>query len=178
MLFIMKVYGYILPWNVHKLQSPDKKVLNMFFTENLSLIERSMSTNEISNRLREGGKRTRNRLNKLEEFGFLESEEIKKGQRSDNYWSITEEGILYVMTTLRRKRLNDFIRENSDVRILYPFEVFRSRNKGYEIDLILEEIKNHILEFKYKKISDLIVDLHKRKILPLRVGRSLRINKR
>ncbi|MEX2193058.1 MAG: hypothetical protein WD717_06740 [Nitrosarchaeum sp.] len=104
------------------LTKSDDAVLRCFFTNRtfkvdesyLSLEVRWKSTTEISKELREGGQRTKKRLEKLHSFGFLELEEDYNKNRTDHYWFIRKEGFYYIFSLLERNEMRGFLRSNMD----------------------------------------------------------------
>jgi len=168
-LLIMKMYGYTLPWNRAILTARDKKVLKAFFSEGLRYIERPLSTNEIAEKLNEGGKRSKLRLNKLKEFDLLKVTTIHRGKRYDHYWHITEEGILCVLTMFRQNKIREFIRANSQLSLLSNMEMSLSKNDWNEIMLMIKEIRDCVNTCNYRKISRVIKDWYIDGNVPVRL---------
>ncbi|MGI0008478.1 MAG: hypothetical protein ACRD92_02550 [Nitrosopumilaceae archaeon] len=151
-----------MPWNNNKMMSRDKKALRSFFTENLTMIDRRLSTTEIADKMGDSGRRAIRRLKKLKRFGFLDVISIKIGpKRTDHKWYITEEGLFYILTTFKRGKLKEFVKTNSDLRILSHISWLVSEGNWDEVDYLLNEIKNCTKDYQYRKISRLIVDWFK-----------------
>lgn len=142
----------------------DKDVLFSFFTHPnssqtnqpyMKLVDRWKSTNELARLVDESGQRTKNRLERLHAFGFLELKGERKGTRWDNYWYINESGIYYVMSTLKRKELKKFLASNEDKRELSFIKDLVVKNKP-EIDFLFNQIRSCVKQKEHSKISIII----------------------
>lgn len=142
----------------------DNDVLFSFFTHpNLSqtnqlymkLVDRWKSTNELAGLLDESGQRTKNRLERLNAFGLLKLKGEKRGTLWDNYWYISESGIYYIMSTLKRNELKKFLASNEDKRELSFIKDLVVKNKP-EIDYLFNQIRNCIKQKEYTKISIIV----------------------
>lgn len=149
----------------------DKKVINLFFSNRtykrnsdyLKLIDTWKSTNEIKKELGEPWIRSRKRLERLAGFGLLEGRTIDYKGRRDHYYYITKTGVYFVLSTLPREKMVQFLRTNktnTSVKEFSGIEEMVLRNDvqiRYFTRQILSIVKNYqyyLLEFFIQKWID------------------------
>ena len=148
------------------LSGQDNKALFSFlnhrnFTQSnskyMELLYRWKSTNEIAIELYETRQRTKKRLVKLKNFGLLSLKRIRKGDRFDNYWYLSDGGIYYLMSKWKRSHLKKFLKTNEDRRELKHIkELLMKKTTEVQVDILLNQITICVKEKNYNKINRII----------------------
>jgi len=149
------------------LTKQDKKVLRSFFASSnyrndfspyMDLIDNWNSTNEINQKLDEPWSRTKKRLERLKQFGFLELETKSRGGLKDYYWYITPVGLYYIFSTLKDlPHMRKFLSTNKK-----KAEVFERIEKlvikdDFKVAYLVKQIRNFVNNYQYQSIKQFIL---------------------
>ena len=149
------------------LTKQDEKVFRSFFASPnyrndfspyMDLMDNWKSSNEINQILGEPRSRTKKRLERLKEFGFLELEIKSRGVLRHYYWYITPVGLYYIFSTLKDlPHMRKFLSTNKK-----KAEVFERIEKlvikdDFKIAYLVKQIRNFVNDYQYQYIKQLIL---------------------
>jgi len=149
------------------IEEKDTEALKTFFTNKdfddmssnfLKLKNRWISTNEVNTELREPYSRTKNRLLRLKQFGFIHHHICKKGTLEYSYWYITHQGLFYILSTLNEKiEITKFVMCNRDSvhDFDYIFDLIKDQEMA-SITNLRKQISKLVSTYQYYSIYDVI----------------------
>jgi len=117
-----------------------------------------LSTNKINQKLDEPRPRTKKRLERLKEFGFLELETKSRGVLKDYYWYITPVVLYYIFSTLKdHQHMRKFLSTNKK-----KAEVFERIEKlvikdDMKVAYLVKQIRNFVNNYQYHSIKQFIL---------------------
>ena len=162
------VYGCSIAGAKLLLTAQDRKALNAFFnntvyneekTTYLSLSERWQSTTQLSSKLGEYQKRTKNRLQKLLGLGLVYMIDIEADSRIDYYWYISQGGIYYIFSALERPKLVRFLETNGDKMREFGFIQELVAQNRPEASHLINNLKNFARARQYHQMVPFVHDL-------------------
>lgn len=149
------------------LTKQDEKALRSFFASPyyrndfspyMDLIDNWMSTNEINQKLGEPRPRTKKRLERLKQFGFLELETKSRGVLKDYYWYITPIGLYYIFSTLKDlPHMRKFLSTNEKkAKVFERIEKLVIKDDKKVVYLV-KQIRNFVNDYQYHSIKQFIL---------------------
>lgn len=148
------------------ISKPDRIALECFFDNKefnedaptfLTFASRWKSITELSSELSESRKRTKQRLQKLYGFGFLEMQVIELKNRTDRYWYISRTGLYYMLSTLEQPQMLKFLYSNREK--MREFESLKEllAQKKPEVIYMISQVRNYVNEEKYLEIVPFVL---------------------